>query len=117
MRIYAAADIHGKASRIDLIKEKALHTGADVIVMAGDITGYIRPAPVIERLNKMPVPVLAVRGNTDLPATEKIFEKHANIYHMDLKKIRIKNIWFAGVSGTVPVPFRSRVRFFEKRGG
>ncbi|MBW2218251.1 MAG: metallophosphoesterase family protein [Deltaproteobacteria bacterium] len=115
MLIYAVADIHGKPERLSLIRKKINDTAPDVLVVAGDITGYIRPVPTIEALNNMPVPVIAVRGNTDMPVVEKLFKKYTNISHAHLNKILIKNRWFTGMSGTVPVPFRSRIRLMEKK--
>ena len=55
MLIYAVADIHGKPERLSLIRKKINDTAPDVLVVAGDITGYIRPVPTIEALNNMPV--------------------------------------------------------------
>jgi uncharacterized protein len=115
MLIYAVADIHGKKERLSFIRKKIHEASPDVLVVAGDITGYIHPFPIIEALNDMPVPVIAVRGNTDLPVVEKLFDRYPNIFHAHVNKISIEGRAFSGISGTVPVPFRSRTRFMEKR--
>jgi len=115
MLIYAVADIHGKPERLSYIRKTIADRSPDVLVAAGDITGYIHPFPTIKALNGMPIPVIAVRGNTDLPVVEKLFERHPNLYHAHLNHIPIRERIFTGISGTVPVPFRSRVRLREKR--
>jgi Icc-related predicted phosphoesterase len=114
MRIYAVADIHNRPNRLALIHDKIVKTQADILIVAGDITSCFKPAPVVSRLNDMPVPVLVVRGNSDPPWIEKLFKNHSNISSLHLTKTTIKGIGFTGVSGTVPVPFRSRICFNEK---
>jgi Icc-related predicted phosphoesterase len=70
---------------------------------------------VIKALSDMPVPVIAVRGNTDLPVVDRLIDRYPNVSNAHLKKIAVKDRWFIGMGGTVPVPFRSRIRFREKR--
>ena len=113
MIIYAVADIHGKSERLSYIQKRIAEMSPDVLVAAGDITGYVRPFPTIKALSNMPIPVIAVRGNTDLPVVEKLFDRYDNIFHAHASKISIQDKVFTGISGTIPVPFRSRVRFRE----
>lgn len=115
MRIYAVADIHGKSDRIALIKEKLSHFKPDALVIAGDITNYSNSAAVIEQFNKMPVPVLAIRGNTDLPGVDRLLDHFPNTTSLHLKKHKIRDIDFVGVSGTIPVPFSSLISIREKK--
>lgn len=114
MLIYAVADIHGRRDRVALIRNKILQHKPDVLVVAGDITNYIRPEPVIAELNDMPAPVLAIRGNSDLDRVEKLFKKYPNISSLHLKEVVVDGISFTGVSGTMPVPFSSLISFREK---
>jgi Icc-related predicted phosphoesterase len=83
------------------------------LIVAGDITHFTHPVPTIARLNDMTVPVLAIRGNTDLKRVERLIEKCPNITPLHLKKIVIDNVCFVGMSGTVPVPFSSRIGLRE----
>ncbi len=115
MLIYAVADIHGKHDRIELIRETILKSAPDVLVVAGDITGLLNSGSAIAQLNDMPVPVLAVCGNSDWLGIENLIEKSPNISSLHLKKVDMNGASFAGVSGTVPIPFMSRMRFREKR--
>ena len=54
MRIYAVADIHGRAERLKRIKENILTLNPDVLVIAGDITNFTGFRPVIDRLQIQP---------------------------------------------------------------
>ncbi len=113
MRIYAVADIHGRPDRMRLIKKNTIKLKPDVLIIAGDITHFTHPVPTIARLNDMPVSVLAIRGNTDLKKVEHLIGKYPNITPLHLKNIAIDNVCFVGMSGTVPIPFSSRIGFRE----
>ncbi len=109
MRIYAVADIHGRSDKIALIRGNILQLDPDVLVVAGDITNYIGSAGILAQLNDIPVPVLAVRGNTDLSRIENLFEDFPNIYPLHLKQVTIGSTPFVGLSGCIPIPFSSRI--------
>jgi len=88
MKIYAVADIHGQTNRFDLIENNISKLRPDVLVVAGDITSYTNSVSVISRLNDMSVPVLAVRGNTDLRKVESLLEQFPNISSIHLRKTK-----------------------------
>jgi len=115
MRVYAVADIHGKQDRIRRIRSNVLKFRPDVLVLAGDITHFTQPARVIAKLSEMPVPLLAIRGNTDLARVESLMDRHPNISSLHLREIRMAEIPFVGVSGTLPLPFRSQICLREAR--
>ena len=115
MRIYAVADIHGKPDKIAWVREKTEDLKPDVLVVAGDITNYFNSADVIEQFNHMPAPVLAIRGNTDLKKVDHLLDYYPNTSSLHLKEQTINGLKFVGVSGTIPVPFSSRIGWHEKR--
>jgi Icc-related predicted phosphoesterase len=115
MRIYAVADIHGKPSRIERIRKNIVVYGPDVVVIAGDITNFRKALTVIKQLNKFGAPVLAVRGNTDLPGVDGLLNKFSNTTCLHLKEHTIDGIQFIGIGGAIPFPCRSQVGFFEER--
>jgi len=115
MRIYAAADIHGMADKIALVRKNTTDFKPDVIVLAGDITNYFNSTNVVEQFNHMSVPVLAIRGNTDLSKVDRLLDYYPNTSSLHLKKHKINGVKFSGISGTIPVPFSSRIRLLEKR--
>lgn len=113
MLIYAVADIHGKERRFAKIERQLVVYKPDVMVIAGDLSNYTKPERALERLNALPLPVLVIRGNTDLKRVEQRFEAYPNLIPLHLKTVTIGKIPFLGLSGTIPVPFRSRIRFKE----
>ncbi len=114
MLIYAVADIHGKKHRFARIERQLAAHKPDVMVIAGDLTNYTKPEHVLKRLNALPLPVLVVRGNTDLKRVEQRFVAYPNLKPLHLNPVTIGRVPFVGLSGTIPVPFRSRIRFKEK---
>ena len=115
MRIYAVADIHAKRYRLDLIRKNVDRHAPDVLIAAGDIANYFNPLPVFRELNSLPVPVLAVRGNTDPRSANRILKDGSNLYNLHLNPMTVNNIRFVGLGGTIPVPFKSRLCFLENR--
>ncbi|RJP85128.1 MAG: hypothetical protein C4518_17370 [Desulfobacteraceae bacterium] len=114
MLIYAVADIHANPERIEHIRRTVSVHYPDVVVVAGDIISYLHPEKTFAQLNAMSLPVLMVRGNSDPGYIEKHFEKFSNLASLHLNRVTVKSIAFTGLSGTIPLPFRNRVRFREK---
>jgi uncharacterized protein len=113
MRLYAVADIHGRFDRMAAIKNNLEMYRPNVLIAAGDITHYTRTLPLISKLGDFSLPVLALRGNTDLKRVEFQFALRENIFFLNNRDVTIQGIHFAGASGTIPVPFRSRISFRE----
>jgi Icc-related predicted phosphoesterase len=115
MRIYAVADIHGKSTRIERIRKNIAEFRPDVLIVAGDITNIKNSGAVIKQLNSMTIPVLAIRGNMDLPRVDGLLNHYPNTVCLHLKEYIIDGIHYAGVSGTIPLPFRSKLALCENR--
>ncbi|MFH1140052.1 MAG: metallophosphoesterase [Pseudomonadota bacterium] len=115
MLIYAAADIHGRPARLEQIASNIALFRPDVLIAAGDLAGLWRPRRVVEALGRLPVPVLAVRGNSDPRAMEGWLARTSGIDSLHLKKIEFGGRSFVGAGGTIPVPFHSRLGFWESR--
>jgi len=109
MRIYAVADIHGRADKIALIRDNTMQLNPDVLVVAGDITHYTASARILAQLNNISASVLAIRGNTDRLRVETLFEDFPNIFPLHLKQVTIGRTPFVGLSGCIPIPFSSRI--------
>ena len=115
MRIYAVADIHGRQDKMALIRENIAKFKPDVLVVAGDITHPARPQAAISQIGELPLPVLAIRGNSDRSRVESLIEEHPGIHSIHLREVSVSGVMFVGVHGTIPLPFRSRVCMREKR--
>ena len=113
MRILAVADIHGRLEYISRIAANLMQFQADLLVVAGDLTRYRRARRAVLQLSQLPVPCLCIRGNTDRANVEKWMGVYSDVHDLHLKEKTIGGIHFAGVGGTVPLPFRSRIRLRE----
>lgn len=114
MLIYAVADIHADPDRLEHIRSTVSAHHPDVVVAAGDIISYLHPEKTLKPLNDMKVPVLMVRGNSDPGYIESRFQIFSNLTSLHLNRVLVKSVAFTGLSGTLPLPFRNRVRLFEK---
>ncbi len=115
MNIYAVADVHGRPERLERIGSHAARMRPDVIVIAGDITGRGNHDAQLGQLNDLPAPVLIVRGNMDSEEVEARLDGHSNILSLHRREAIIKEIHFVGLSGTIPVPFSSKICLRERR--
>jgi uncharacterized protein len=113
VRLLAVADLHARAARLDRLEAAVRRLAPDAVVVAGDITSYLAPEPVIARLARLPVPVLAVRGNTDLPVVDLLLDHHAGTRRLHLEPCAVRGVRVVGVSGTVPIPFATRLGWAE----
>lgn len=109
MKLMFASDLHGSLSATDAMLQRFEHSGADWLILLGDLlnhgprnalpAGY-RPAEVAERLNRHAERIIAVRGNCDsevdqmllsfpitapwqqvLIAQRRLFLTHGHLYH------------------------------------
>jgi len=112
-RVYAAADIHGKKDRIERVRNNVASLKADLLVLAGDITNFISPLDVLLRVNDLALPVLLVRGNSDFRRVDDLCRFCANCIDLNGVRTRIRSIPFVGLSGTLPIPFHSRITLNE----
>jgi uncharacterized protein len=115
LRVYAVADIHGKHKRFERVRDNLLRLKADLLVVAGDITNYTKPGVILSGLNALPVPVLVIRGNSDLKRVDRLLSDFPNCVPTHAVCTMVKAIPFVGISGTLPIPFRSRISLNESR--
>jgi len=116
MRVYAVADIHGKNERFERIRKNLSDLKADILILAGDISNFTKPGMILSRLNALAVPVLAIRGNSDLKRVDHLFSAFPNCIPIHAVCTMIRSIPFVGIGGTLPIPFRSRICFNEQSG-
>ena len=84
----------------------------NALVAAGDITTF-RKASFVSALGDLSLPVLALRGNTDLKRVESWAALKENILFLNNRDVTLLGTHFTGVSGAIPIPFRSRIAFRE----
>ena len=113
MRIYAVADIHGRTDRVEQIKTVIRKKSPDLLVIAGDITNLFSPLKTLTRLKDIPVPILAIRGNSDLKRVEHLLAHQKNTRLLTHVPFIYKGVAFLGLNGTLPLPFLSKIGLRE----
>ncbi len=112
MRIYATADIHGENDKLTVIKKNIARHRPDLLVMAGDIFNFIISRSVIDVLSGIKIPILGVRGNSDLKWCEKKIKK-TPVRILNHCPHFVGDFNLLGLNGTVVLPFASRIGFME----
>ena len=115
MRLYAASDLHGKCRYGETIKDGIRRSRADAVVLAGDILNYRRNPDLLRFLDDLPVPVFLVRGNSDPASLEGWAAQSRNVRSLHLNPVVLDGVGLVGLSGTLPLPFHSRVGWHEPR--
>jgi hypothetical protein len=115
MQILAVADIHGRPERLGLIRGTLAEHAVDALVVAGDLCRWFRrPAALLEELQQLCIPVLAIRGNSDPRRLEDLFASYPGIHSLHLKSVAWEGVSFVGAGGTLPLPFASRLGWSER---
>lgn len=99
MTILALADIHGAYDETARIIKS--NPSADVIIIAGDLTTYGKPAEAesaIVRLQRFGKPVFVVAGNMDPPELEGVFESLK--VSLNGRGVVVGDVGFCGVSAS-----------------
>lgn len=115
MKCYAVADLHGKPHRLETVRKNVSALKPDVVVAAGDITSFRNADKVIGVLDRIGAPVLGIRGNTDLRPVDRALRRYPNTGSLHLFPRTVDGVRIVGISGTIPVPFRSRICWREKK--
>ena len=115
LKIYAAADVHGRLDRIDTIMAVSQRVQPDLVILAGDITNYLNQTRPLKHLAKLPCPIFCIRGNSDFKSCEKQIKQTPNMTLLNEKGIPHKGFIFKGLNGTLPIPFASRICLNESR--
>ncbi|MCJ8501065.1 metallophosphoesterase family protein [Desulfatitalea alkaliphila] len=115
MRLLAVADLHAKPERLIRLAEAVARHRPDLLVVAGDICNFLRPRPVYARLDALGLPVLTVRGNTDRAWHDRILKDYHRIQSLHKRTVTFQGCPFVGISGTLPLPFRTRLGLFEDK--
>ncbi len=93
MRVAALYDIHGNAPALESVLADVPGSGADLIVVGGDVVEGPQPAETLELLEAIARPLVWVRGNCDRDPSEWVRER--------VGEERVA--WLAGLPTTVTV--------------
>ena len=113
--LYAAADLHGRRAHFELVARQSERPEVQMVILAGDLVNYRWGHANVARLAALSKPVLAVRGNTDSRRIEASMSAARQFHLLDCQCHTFNGFRIVGVSGTLPVPFRSRIGWSERR--
>ncbi|MDX2452148.1 metallophosphoesterase family protein, partial [Desulfosarcina sp.] len=113
MLIYAAADIHGHPRRIRRLSSQVAAHRPDILLLAGDLSRRRQPEVTLDRLNRLGLPVLLIRGNSDPRHLARLLPSFPRLRSIHLAAVRFGDVEIIGISGTLPLPFQSRLGFKE----
>lgn len=112
MVVIGLSDIHGNTAITEKIG--GVLVGADVVVLAGDITHFghaPRARKVVEAVRRFAGCVLAVPGNCDYPDIDAWLEQEGINLHPGCSVL--DGIGFAGLGGSVYTPFNTPFEYSE----
>lgn len=104
MRIYAVADIHGRENIIDKMERTRETINPDILVVAGDTSGYGRDDVILSRLNALPLPTLVIPGNIDSSAMEHVMASLGNLSWIHERETVHRDVSFVGLGGSLTFP-------------
>jgi len=110
MRIAATADLHFAPQNASILRDQfdKVRDSADVLILAGDLTNYGRPAemePLLNTLVRVRIPIIAVLGNHDYESDQQSelmrMMTAAGIKVLDGSAYERDGVGFAGTKGFV----------------
>jgi uncharacterized protein len=104
MRIYAVADIHGREASMERVMATCPIADPDVLVIAGDITGYGNDETIFQRFDNLSFPVLAIHGNVDHDNLTSVTKLYENIRSLHVREEVVTGVSFVGIGGGLSNP-------------
>lgn len=100
MKILAASDLHGDSKQVKKLAEKAEKENVDLVVLCGDITGWVETSNIIKPFKEKNKRILILPGNWDSFATTDFLARMYNVKNMHGYSVKYENIGFFGAGGT-----------------
>ena len=100
------SDIHLNPSGFDLIDRLVRQFKVDVVADTGDVTTWGTPAEAttLQRIGRIPVPYVFVRGNHDSAQIQEAVSDYSNAVVLDGGVREVKGVVFAGTGDPVFTP-------------
>lgn len=104
LRILAASDIHGDTKLVGKLAKRAEKENVDLVVLCGDITGFVETKNLIKPFVEAKKKVLLVPGNWDDFATADFFASFYKIRNLHGSAAIYEGIGFFGAGGAQDAP-------------
>ncbi len=98
-RILAAGDIHGDSSLTKKLALKAEKENVDLVILAGDITGWVETKDLIKPFKDKKKKVLIIPGNWDSFATVDFLANVYGVKNIHGYSVTYENIGIFGAGG------------------
>ena len=104
-KILAASDLHGESKVAKRLAETAQKENVDLVVLCGDITGFVETKNIIKPFKDRNQKVLLIPGNHDFFATADFLAEFYGVRNIHGYSVKYDNIGFFGAGGAIDLPF------------
>lgn len=109
MKILAAADLHGDSKLAGALAKKAEENKVDLVVLCGDLTGFVDSKGLIKPFKDKGQKVLILPGNWDNFATVDFLAQVYGVRNIHGYSAQYEGVGFFGAGGATDVGPRSTV--------
>jgi len=109
MRILAVADIHGDSKKFKKLAEQAEKEDVDLVVLAGDITGWFETKDIIKPFKDRGKRVLLIPGNWDSFATTDFLARLYGVRNIHGYSVEYEGVGFFGAGGAPGSPGEGQI--------
>ncbi|PXY71608.1 hypothetical protein CXX78_00075 [Candidatus Parvarchaeota archaeon] len=115
IRILAAADLHGDSKLTKSLAKKAEKEKVDLVVLCGDLTGFVDSENIIKPFKEKNQKVLILPGNWDSFATTDFLANFYGVKNIHGYSVKYKDVGFFGAGGAIGIGPESVVTEKEMR--
>lgn len=99
LKILAASDLHGESKLARKLADKAEKENVDLVVLCGDITGWVETKNIIKPFKDKNKRVLLIPGNHDSFATADFLAEIYGVKNIHGYSVKYQNIGIFGAGG------------------
>ncbi len=111
LRILAAGDLHGDAKLAEELARKAKKEKVDLVILNGDITGWVETKNLIKPFTDRKEKVVFVPGNWDSQDTASFLSKTYGIKNVDNYYVKYKDVGVFGIGDSRSVWLNEKQTF------
>jgi len=101
LKILAAGDLHGDPALAKKLAEKARKENVDLVILAGDITGFIETKNIIKPFKDLNQKILLLHGNWEDAATADFLAQMYHAKNLNSYSVKYGDIGIFGAGGAV----------------